>query len=96
MRVTVTQQDLDNWLLHDTSTRELPVQSALRRATGLQVWTAGDWVEIIEYDEYRRELTRTKRRLPREVVLLDHRCLRRLNPPDLFLTLPYTFEIDLP
>lgn len=96
MRVTVTQQDLDNWLHRGTMERELPVQAALKRATGLDCYICVHDVTVIEQDEYKHEPTYTVRRLPHLAQLLNHRCLSLCNPPDLFSPVPYTFEVDLP
>lgn len=95
VKVTVTTQDLNNW--HESwgrgGSRTLPVEAALERATGLKCWSVTDTVEIIEYEEYRREPTRTVRKLPESAALCNHRCLD--GTYDL-LEVPFTFEVDLP
>ncbi len=96
MKVTVETYDLNNWLHGTRNDRTLPVIAALERATGQRCWAVGDYVEVIEEDEYRREPTRTFRKLPHLAVVLNGRCLRGNIPPDLFSPLPYTFEVDLP
>ncbi len=96
IRVTVTQQDLDNWFQAGIMERVLPVQAALARATGLPCYCTVHDVWVIEEDEYRREPTRTERRLPHLAQVLNKRCLDLHHPADLFSPVPYTFEVDLP
>ncbi len=96
IRVTVTQQDLDNWIQLPQNERELPVQAALKRATGLNCYVCVHDVTVIEEDEYRNEPTYTVRRLPHLAQVLNNRCLSQCRPPDLFSPVPYTFEVDLP
>jgi hypothetical protein len=75
--------------------RKLPVESALERALGLQCYCSAEVFTIVEYEEYRREPTLTRRKLPVLATKLNYRCLNGNMPPDLFSPVPYTFEVDL-